>query len=156
MLYELQKDYDQSIVYAQRSLQTAQEIKAVRETKNADGMDMVLVAVDKAQKTLEFAGAKNPLIYIQNNELFHIKGDKMPIGGEQKEATRNFTKHLILLLRPLPYTFFLMVMLTNLGGNTQEVYDCKPQNIAFRYTSPRYAHTTSCFGRYTSKLDERK
>jgi len=62
------------------------------ETKNRDGMDMSLVVIDKGNKILEFAGAKNPLIYIQNDKLKTIKGDKMPIGGEQREE--NFHKTL--------------------------------------------------------------
>ncbi len=73
--------------------------KALKQEDNKmrDGMDIVLVVIDKVQKTMEFAGAKNPLIYLQNGEIFQIKGDKMPIGGEQKEQDRYFTKHTISL-----------------------------------------------------------
>ncbi|HVD96635.1 MAG TPA: SpoIIE family protein phosphatase [Cytophagaceae bacterium] len=72
---------------------------------NKDGMDMSLVVIDKDRKTLEFAGAKNPLVYIQDGELFHIKGDSHPIGGSQGEAKRNYTKHTISIDKP---TFFYM------------------------------------------------
>ncbi len=64
------------------------------ETKNRDGMDIALIVIDKIENKVDFAGAKNPLIYIQNNELFHIKGDNKHIGGEQKEEIV-FTKHTI-------------------------------------------------------------
>ena len=63
------------------------------ETKNQDGMDMALCVIDKKSKKIEFAGAKNPLIYIQNGELLQIKGDKRSIGGKQKEEERIFKKH---------------------------------------------------------------
>lgn len=50
-------------------------------TENRDGMDMALVVIDKKRKVIEYSGAKNPLVYIKNGELFHIKGDNNPIGG---------------------------------------------------------------------------
>jgi len=62
--------------------------------ENKDGMDMSLCVIDKSQKTLDFAGAKNPLVYIQGGALYEIKGDKMPIGGMWKnEKHRTFEKH---------------------------------------------------------------
>ncbi|WP_045112905.1 AAA family ATPase [Microscilla marina] len=52
-----------------------------RETDNRDGMDMTICVIDKQNKVLKFAGAKNPLHIIQDNELTEIKGNIMPIGG---------------------------------------------------------------------------
>lgn len=58
-----------------------------------DGMDMALCVIDKETNILSFAGAKNPLLMIQNDELQEIKADKMPIGGRWgKEDSRNFSK----------------------------------------------------------------
>ncbi len=68
-----------------------------RVTENKDGMDMALCVIDREHQIVEFAGAKNPLIYIQDNELYHIKGDKMPVGGVQKRGERTFTTHQIAL-----------------------------------------------------------
>lgn len=65
------------------------------ETENRDGMDIALCVIDKVNQKIEFAGAKNPLIYVHNNEFERIKGDKMPIGGVQKEKERIFTKHCL-------------------------------------------------------------
>ena len=76
------------------------------ETNNKDGMDLVVCVIDKTKHLVEYSGAKNPLIYIQNNELKEIKGNKMPIGGEQKEEQRLFTKHIIEL-GLAPTTFYL-------------------------------------------------
>ena len=67
------------------------------QTDNQDGMDMSLCTIDKQNKKIEWAGAKNPMIYIQNNELFHIKGDSQSIGGHQlvKKKRTNFANHTI-------------------------------------------------------------
>jgi serine phosphatase RsbU (regulator of sigma subunit) len=67
------------------------------ETENRDGMDISIVLIDKQKQIFEYAGAMNPLYYIQNGELHEIKADKFPIGGSQKEKERTFTKHEIQL-----------------------------------------------------------
>ncbi len=73
---------------------------------NKDGMDMALCVIDKDAKTMEFAGAKNPIVYIQDGELFHIKGDSHPIGGSQGESKRSYTKHIISIEKPTTFYLF--------------------------------------------------
>lgn len=65
------------------------------QSDNRDGMDMSLCVIDKESKTIEFAGAKNSLIYVQNEEIATLKGDKYPIGGLQHGVERIFTKQFI-------------------------------------------------------------
>ncbi len=67
------------------------------ETHNRDGMDMTLCVIDKESKTIEFAGAKNPLIYVKNNELTEVKTDVFSVGGwlEADDKPRNYKKHQI-------------------------------------------------------------
>ncbi|TAE46871.1 MAG: GAF domain-containing protein [Cytophagales bacterium] len=78
------------------------------ETENRDGMDLVLCTIDKKERVVEYSGAKNSLIYIENGELIEIKADKMPIGGLQKEAERLFTKHIIKPKSDEPITFYML------------------------------------------------
>lgn len=68
-----------------------------RTTGNRDGMDISIVVIDKKNKTLKFAGANTPIVYIQNHELTLIKGDKEGIGGLENERDRDFTHHTIKL-----------------------------------------------------------
>jgi tetratricopeptide (TPR) repeat protein len=70
-----------------------------------DGMDIALVCIDHNEKKLQFAGAGNPLIYFQNNELFEIKGDPSTIGGNAKSYEKDFTLHTLDI--QLPTTFYL-------------------------------------------------
>lgn len=63
--------------------------------ENRDGMDISLLIIDKRNKSLEFAGAHNPLIWIRNKELQQVKADRQSIGGFQREPAKNFTKHII-------------------------------------------------------------
>ncbi len=77
-----------------------------KETKTYDGMDMALVSIDLENRKMEFAGAKNPLIYIQNGELHQIKGDIFGIGGEQRDMERNYTFHEIDISEPTTFYLF--------------------------------------------------
>ena len=85
-----------------------EEIRLVlnqKETKNRDGMDMSLVMIDYHKKRLYFAGAVNPLVYIQNKELHHIKGTRKSVGGHVKLDDRRFEQHVVPL--DVPTTFYL-------------------------------------------------
>ncbi len=97
ILFELHKEIRQVL---------KQQMNEVR-----DGMDIILCVVDKKQKTLAYAGAINPLYYIQTNEnqvaeFFEIKATKRTIGGFQRdEEERFFEKHIIDISKPT--TFYL-------------------------------------------------
>ncbi|TAE73183.1 MAG: HAMP domain-containing protein [Bacteroidetes bacterium] len=73
-------------------------IRLLRQTdsENKDGMDIVLCAWDKKNNVVEFSGAYNPILYVQNGLLYEIKGTKQPIGGwNPKLLDRNYEKHVI-------------------------------------------------------------
>ncbi|MBO7463179.1 MAG: SpoIIE family protein phosphatase [Bacteroidales bacterium] len=59
--------------------------KALKQdtTANQDGMDMALCTIDKKTHLVEYSGAKNQLVVIQNDELTEYKADKQSIGGQQ-------------------------------------------------------------------------
>jgi ligand-binding sensor domain-containing protein/serine phosphatase RsbU (regulator of sigma subunit) len=56
-----------------------------------DGMDISLCVYNSKTKVLEWAGANNPLFFIQNGELTEIKGDKQAIG--KNERVHPFKNH---------------------------------------------------------------
>jgi len=45
-----------------------------------DGMDLALIAYDKKNRKLQYAGAYNPLVIARDGEIITIKGDRFPIG----------------------------------------------------------------------------
>ncbi|MFT5618499.1 MAG: serine phosphatase RsbU (regulator of sigma subunit), partial [Arenicella sp.] len=69
------------------------------ETGNQDGMDMSVCVIDEKRRKLEFAGAKNPLIYIRDGKIHQVDADRCCIGGSIRGETeeRKFTKHIIPL-----------------------------------------------------------
>ncbi|MBN2757988.1 MAG: tetratricopeptide repeat protein [Bacteroidales bacterium] len=68
-------------------------------TLNRDGMDMALCVIDPVNQTLEYSGAQNPLIYIQDNKVFRIRGNKFPVGGFQVDD-HVYDKHIVKIDRP--------------------------------------------------------
>lgn len=73
-------------------------IKALKQsddmTENKDGMDMAILCFDDKNKTVEFAGANNPMWMYRNGECIEYKGDKRPIGYYRGQGLP-FTNHKI-------------------------------------------------------------
>ena len=86
------------------------------KNENRDGMEMALCVLSNHGRTLDYAGARNPLVYIQNNEVFTIKGDTVPVGGSQKESRREFTQHTINIDKPTCCYIFSDGLLDQFGG----------------------------------------
>jgi len=66
--------------------------QTLEESTVRDGMDIALCSYDSNSKSLQFAGANNPLWIVRNKEIIEIKGDKFPIGffvGEQLQQFKN-------------------------------------------------------------------
>ncbi len=91
-------------------------------TNNRDGMDMSLCLVDKEKKTLIFSGAKNPLVYIQDEKIYRIRGDKFAIGGFQKEKDRIFKKHIINIEKETTFYIFSDGFPDQIGGEKRRKF----------------------------------
>jgi serine phosphatase RsbU (regulator of sigma subunit) len=94
-------------------------------TGNNDGMDVALCIYRPKIKILEFAGAKNPLVYIQNNELFQIKGDVHSIGGLRRTGEFSFKKHQITIDKPTVIYLFSDGYKHQFGGMNNKKYSAR-------------------------------
>lgn len=69
-------------------------LKQQEETSDVkDGMDMCVCLLDEKKRSLQFAGANNPLWLFSRGELNEIRGDKMPVAIH--ENMQPFTNHWI-------------------------------------------------------------
>jgi len=93
-----------------------------RATDNRDGMDMTLCVIDKENKQVHFAGAKNEVVYIQNEEVMQLKGDKMPIGGERLDVERFFHKQTVDIIAPTTFYMFSDGFQDQFGGDRGRKY----------------------------------
>lgn len=70
------------------------------EGENRDGMDISLFTIDLETRILSFAGARNPLYFVQDGEVKEIKANRFSIGGYQHEHERVFEKIQLHLDKP--------------------------------------------------------
>lgn len=93
-------------------------------SRNADGMDISICVIDKKNKKLEFAGAKNPIYFIQNNEEHIIKGNILSIGGFVKKE-RIYTKHTIDISDQTHFYIYSDGFQDQFGGKNNKKYMAK-------------------------------
>lgn len=87
-----------------------------------DGMDISLLAYNKATQQLQWSGANNPLYYITpgSSELTEIKPDKQPIG--KTEQAQPFTTHTLPYLSGTTYYLFTDGFPDQFGGDKGKKY----------------------------------
>jgi PAS domain S-box-containing protein len=67
------------------------------ETKNHEGMDIGVAVIDKRWNRLEFAGAKNNLWIVKNNEVQEIRGGWKGAGGYETDKVVHYEQHFVAL-----------------------------------------------------------
>ena len=86
-------------------------------SQNNDGMDAAICTIDKNTQQMQFAGAKSPLIYIQDNKLNKVNGDLKAIGGIQKGNEKSFTCHTIDISKPTTFYIYSDGYQDQFGGS---------------------------------------
>jgi len=95
-------------------------------SKNRDGMDLAVCTINHKTKVLEYAGAKNPLVYIRDGKLHTIKGDRQPIGYVASlGAHKPFTKHEISFQEPTTFYLFSDGFPDQFGGEENRKFMAK-------------------------------
>ncbi len=69
--------------------------KHANETSVKDGMDVSLLVIDRNLKTLEYAGAFNPLYIVRDNKIIDIKGNRFAVGKTEGNESLKFDNHFI-------------------------------------------------------------
>jgi len=80
-----------SAIVDQLNIEVMKALMQRHEKAINDGMDLALIAYNKKNFTLEFAGAYNPLYVVRKGEVFVYKGDRFPIGMTTMDERKNFT-----------------------------------------------------------------
>lgn len=102
--------------------QLVEETFSKSEQEVKDGMDVALCCIDLQNRTIEFAGAHNP-IWIYNytsGELTEINGDKQPVGKYQYE--KPFTNHEYKLEKNDSIYLFTDGYADQFGGDSGKKY----------------------------------
>jgi serine phosphatase RsbU (regulator of sigma subunit) len=73
-----------------------------------DGMDLALVVLDTAARTLTYAGARSPLVYVRGGELGVVPGDRLHLGGSALTDELEFAQTTLPLpAEPGQFAFYL-------------------------------------------------
>lgn len=86
-----QKITDPAIILEKMHENTRRILKQ-DENDVRDGMDMAVITIDKRTEVLEYAGARNPLVLIKDNEMAVFKGSKYSVGGYHRYNDLPFQK----------------------------------------------------------------
>lgn len=92
-----------------------------------DGMDIALLKINIENKTLEFAGAHRPLLFLRNSELTEIKSDKKAIGGIplKGKVETPFTNHVIKINSGDKFFIYSDGLTDQLGGAERKKYSSR-------------------------------
>ena len=105
-----------------------------------DGMDISICSIDNEKNQLFFAGARNPLTYIQNDIITVLKGDRMSIGQSftTKFMPRDFTSHQIDISVPTTFYMYSDGYQDQFGGeNDTKFYSKNLRNLLLEiYSQP--------------------
>jgi ligand-binding sensor domain-containing protein/serine phosphatase RsbU (regulator of sigma subunit) len=84
-----------SAIIDQLNIEVMKALMQRNERVISDGMDLALIAFNKKNFTLEFAGAFNPLYVVRKGEVFLYRGDRCQIGMTNVDEKKNFTNHSV-------------------------------------------------------------
>lgn len=92
-------------------------------TSIRDGMDMGIIVWDKNEKKVQFAGAHTPLVFISNNKIFNIKGERLSLGATDKKLT--IKEHTIPLNSSISFYLFSDGYQDQFGGENDRKISSK-------------------------------
>jgi serine phosphatase RsbU (regulator of sigma subunit)/ligand-binding sensor domain-containing protein len=102
------------------------------ESDNADGMDMAIAVVNPNLNVIEFAGAKNGLIYVKGGEAQLIRGDRFGIGGVHfDEEQKLFTRHVIPIEDCTTFYLYSDGLPDQFGGEKAKKFSTKQMQAFF-------------------------
>ncbi len=84
-----------------------------------DGLDAAICFISFKERTLIYAGAKLPLIYIRNNELTLIKGDKSSLGYRKSDLNVKFVNHRVPFEKGTAFYLYSDGYVDQLGGEKE-------------------------------------
>jgi serine phosphatase RsbU (regulator of sigma subunit) len=87
------------------------------KSKTQDGMDISLILLDLENNFIEFSGANQSIIIIQNNKFNVHQGDKMPIGYYFSKTNVPFTNYKFSINKNDIVYLFTDGIIDQFGGN---------------------------------------
>ena len=87
-----------------------------------DGMDLAICYLNERNRTLEFSGAKNNLIFFQKGNMKVFKGDRQSIGEEHEGQEAFFSRQIVKITEPTTCYIFSDGFEDQIGGKFNRKY----------------------------------
>ncbi len=71
----------------------AETFRDAEDMRVNDGMDITLCIIDKVSRTVQYAGAYNPLYLIRDNKITEIKANRFSVGMATEKNDQRFDAH---------------------------------------------------------------
>jgi len=114
------------------------------ESTFEDGMIMSIVTLDKEQDVIEFSGANQSILYVENNKLQKVEGVNRTVGISQKIDNKiEFENHTLKLSTVSHFYIYTHGFYTQIGGENKK-----------RYSEKRF--TDFIFDNHSKSINEQK
>lgn len=87
-----------------------------------DGMDLGILVIDEEKQQACFSGAKTPLWYVTNQQIWEVKGSRFPVGSSQYNTPKIYTNHTINLEKDISFYLFSDGFQDQFGGIEDRKY----------------------------------
>ncbi|MCS6833100.1 MAG: SpoIIE family protein phosphatase, partial [Flammeovirgaceae bacterium] len=119
------------LLLRQANIEIIQSLDQV-SNKSSDGMDAALCAYYPHENKIIFAGAKNGVVYIKNEQADYIKGDNHPVGDYNYGMEREYTPYEIPVENGLCVYIFSDGYGDQFGGKKGKKYGKKQLQETFQ------------------------
>ena len=105
--------------------------EGIRETFKAneqghrDGMDISVLVWNRDSDRLDFAGARQTLVLVNDDEVKEIRGDKQSVGGEFSDEERHFTNRSFTLSEGAKAYLYTDGLADQFGGEKNKRFGSK-------------------------------
>ncbi|WP_207680085.1 SpoIIE family protein phosphatase [Desulfonema magnum] len=104
-----------------------------------DGLDAAICLVNTKEKTLVFAGARLPLVYVHNDTSHIIKGDRQSLGYRKSNTDFNFTNQTISIEQGMSFYMLTDGFIDQLGGEKNRRFGTRRfRNLAEQISRERF------------------
>ncbi|AZQ61756.1 hypothetical protein EI427_05760 [Flammeovirga pectinis] len=80
-----------------------------------DGMDMGILVWDKSKNVVQFSGAHIPLVFVTQQKIFQLKGERLSLGSDNKNIS--IKEHIIPIKSPISFYLFSDGYQDQFGGD---------------------------------------
>lgn len=108
-------------------------IDSIGNDGQKDGMDAILICIDKKTKSISYAAANNEPVLIRGNEIIELPKDKMPVGKGEK--TDDYTLNRIDLEKDDVLYLYTDGYADQFGGEKGKKFKYKQLNESLRTVS---------------------